>query len=494
MSAVPTRKSDLPADTGSDETQGKDIVLSRWIWGPLLTMSFYLALPYLGEQKLLTEMFRAHPIQYLETALFFFGLAILLRKAIALVHEHRAQKLILIDASSLCAIASPAGRAASLLAATANVPAGIRGTKLVSRICEVCEYVKPRGPAAVVEEHLRYLGDLAIERLSASHSQVRQIIWSVPVVGILGTLVGLGAALRAISAESSEVSLALVLAALAGCLNPAIQGLGLSLVLVFIRLVVERQEAAALAKIEQFGIRQLGPCFNVDSQAAGGSPFAAAEAEAATNLLERTESLINSQTELWQQALEGLRARWLESAQKQEKQFAAALEQGLVAGLSSHSQQLDDARAEFLKGFRAVGLELSRITAGLQQTGEDHQGVFVQEIGAVWQMMQKQMAAAHNDHEQQWARSIEAIGTAVRGWQDELARATAAVTTQIQELQRQSELLQHVAGGEDELVRLQTTLTHNLQSVRAMEAFEESIHSLNAAVHLLTMRAKSHAA
>src|SRR5437879_1443639 len=124
MSAVPTRKSDSPADTVSDETQGKDIVLSRWIWGPLLTAGFFFALPYLGEQKLLTAIFRGHPIQYLETALFFLGLAILLRKALALVQEHRAQKQIVIDASSLCAIASPADRAASLLAATANVPAG----------------------------------------------------------------------------------------------------------------------------------------------------------------------------------------------------------------------------------------------------------------------------------------------------------------------------------------------------------------------------------
>ena len=47
---------------------------------------------------------------------------------------------------------------------------------------------------------------------------------------------------------------------------------------------------------------------------------------------------------------------------------------------------------------------------------------------------------------------------------------------------------------QEELVRLQSALTHNLQSVRAVEAFEESIHSLNAAVHMLTIRAKAHAA
>jgi hypothetical protein len=68
------------------------------------------------------------------------------------------------------------------------------------------------------------------------------------------------------------------------------------------------------------------------------------------------------------------------------------------------------------------------------------------------------------------------------------------MTAQFRELQRHGEVLSQFAGQEEDLIRLQTTLTHNLQSVRAMEAFEESIHSLNAAVHLLTMRTKAHAA
>jgi hypothetical protein len=458
-----------------------------------MTVGFYLALPHIGGPPFFQSLFCGHPVQYAETALFFFGLAILLRKAISLIHERRALKLIAIDIASLKAIASPGDRAASLLVATTNVPAGIRNTKLVSRIREVCEYIKPRG-AAAVEEHLRYLGDLAIEKLSAGHARVRTIIWSVPVVGGLGTLAALMAVLRGLSADGSEAPLASALAGIAGCFDPALQALGLALILMLLRLAVERNEAEALEKIERFGILQLGLCFNDERGATGGSPIAAAEAEAANALIERTGELIDTQTELWQKALEGARCRWLETAQTQEKQFTQAIEQGLNAGLVSHSQQLEDARAEFLKGFRAVGLELSRITAGLQQTGEDHQGVFVREIGQAWELMQKQMAAARDDHQQQWARSIGAIETAVKGWQDELARATAAVTANIQELQRQSQLLHHVAGNEEELVRLQTTLTHNLQSVRAMEAFEESIHSLNAAVHLLTMRAKAHAA
>jgi hypothetical protein len=166
----------------------------------------------------------------------------------------------------------------------------------------------------------------------------------------------------------------------------------------------------------------------------------------------------------------------------------------MVASLASHSQQLEEARDDFLKAFRAVGLELTRVTAGLQQMGEEHQDLFQKEVAQAWQAMQTQMAAARGEHHDQMAGSVALLETAVRGWHDDLATASTAMTAQLQELRRNGELLQNVTGQEEELVRLQTTLTHNLQSVRAMEAFEQSIHSLSAAVHLLTMRTKAHAA
>jgi hypothetical protein len=91
-------------------------------------------------------------------------------------------------------------------------------------------------------------------------------------------------------------------------------------------------------------------------------------------------------------------------------------------------------------------------------------------------------------------RTIAVFEGAAQGWHKELSRSTAAITAQLQEIQQKSEILRGIAEQEEELVRLQSALTHNLQSVRAVEAFEESIHSLNAAVHMLTIRAKAHAA
>jgi hypothetical protein len=162
--------------------------------------------------------------------------------------------------------------------------------------------------------------------------------------------------------------------------------------------------------------------------------------------------------------------------------------------LNSHAEQLELARQEFLTGFRAVGLELTRITAGIQQMGEEGQESFRAELAETCRSVLGAMADERREHETQLERMLSQFATAAQTWHAELTRTTESIVTRIQELQQTNVALRQIADQEEALVRLQDSLTQNLQSVRAIEAFEESIHSLNAAVHMLTIRAKAHAA
>jgi hypothetical protein len=61
-------------------------------------------------------------------------------------------------------------------------------------------------------------------------------------------------------------------------------------------------------------------------------------------------------------------------------------------------------------------------------------------------------------------------------------------------LQQHGEALAQVAGQEEQLLRLEERLTRNLEAVRGAEAFDQTLHNLTAAVHLLTARSKPAAA
>ncbi len=494
MSSAKTKKpspQEKPAATDSPTA----LIFSPWVCGPALTIGFYLLLSQLPPAaEPATRYFTGNWILYAETALFFVGVSVLLRKAIGLLLDHRALRLILIDADSLAGIDTPRDRALELLSATASVPVAVRHSRVGHRIQDACSYVANCSSDAGLEDHLRYLADLAVESLTGSFALVRTIIKGVPVLGALGLILGIAAAARAVNPQDLDASMPAIVAGFGGALDPLALSLGLAFTLLFGTFLVERNESQVLARVEQFGIGQLVPCFNLSQAAQATSPLGEAEVQAAEKLIERTESLINWQTGLWQEALESLRQRWVETTQAQQAQFAAVLEQGMHATLTGHAQQLEEARAEFLKAFRAVGLELTRVTAGLQQMGEDHQKLFQQQVAEIWQKMQTELAAGRDDHEARLERTVGLFERAVQSWHEDFSKSTDAVTAQLQEIQQKSELLKGIGEQEDELIRLQGALTHNLQSVRAVEAFEQSIHSLNAAVHMLTIRAKAHAA
>jgi hypothetical protein len=82
----------------------------------------------------------------------------------------------------------------------------------------------------------------------------------------------------------------------------------------------------------------------------------------------------------------------------------------------------------------------------------------------------------------------------VQGWQEQLSAATAATTGQLDELRQQGSVLLRIVEQEEQLIRLEDRLTQNLDAVRVVESLEETMLNLNAAVHLLSTKARSKAA
>src|SRR5262245_42649688 len=91
MSSESTGKSAPLSTPRGDANRGNNPLQSPWLWGPLLTVGFYLAIPHVpiyGDA--LTRYFAGHWVVYAEMGLFFVGLSLLTGKAIGLVQERRA--------------------------------------------------------------------------------------------------------------------------------------------------------------------------------------------------------------------------------------------------------------------------------------------------------------------------------------------------------------------------------------------------------------------
>jgi len=458
------------------------------------TVAFYQAIPYIqSQQDFFQRYFCVTWAQYAETGLFALGMALLIQKAIGLSREYRSLEAPLLVNVAFSPTASAAERAVQIDQATRMIPMSLRRSTLVTRVRDACSYVISRDTSEGLEEHLHYLAHISANSLRAGYALVRTITWTVPLLGLLGTVVGITTAIASIASDQVGSLTGEAAAGLASVFDTTTLALALSTILVLFTVIVEKLEGNVLGDVEQFGITELAPCFPVEG-AIVSHPLANAEARAAEQLLQRTESLVTWQTELWLSALESMRGRWVEAADQQQQQFTMSLQQGMSVTLENHQQRLSETRNELLGGCRLVTQEMARVVDGAQQAASQQHQQFVALVNKVWSQMQEELArsqSAQAEHTTQHAnRFIEAIRT----WHEDLSRVSEIATAQMGELRRQGELLGSLTANEAELIRVQTTLQNNLQSLRAVEAFEESIHSLNAAVHLLTARALPHAA
>ncbi|HVV99564.1 MAG TPA: MotA/TolQ/ExbB proton channel family protein [Planctomycetaceae bacterium] len=463
------------------------------LWGGLATVGFYAAIPHLPVQREFAERyFCGHWILYSTTALFFVGLATLVIKALSLPGEKSAFNYQQFRDPRLQSDLEIGEKTDLILASLAALPSRARNSLLARRYRDVCRYLSARRASDTLEDHLKYLADLAADQLHDSYALLRTITWAIPILGFLGTVIGITMAIASITPDQLENSLQEVVAGLAVAFDTTALSLSLSMIVVFGMFLVERTETGLMSRVEEVALRDLVPLFPPTAQPEKGSPLEQAEAKAAEQLLQRTEGLINWQMDLWQKSLDGLRTRWNSTVEQQQTQFTSMLRAGMNASLNDHTQQLTTVRSEFLDGYRRIAEDVGRIVNELQQSSRSQQETVLKQAAALWDEFGEQLRQLRDEQREQSAELLKTIGGEVQGWQTELKSATETMGGQLHEIRRQGEILLRIVEQEEELARLQKTLADNIDAVRGANAFDETLHSLTAAVHLLTVRQQQH--
>lgn len=470
------------------------IFTSPWLWGTAITFGFYAFLPYAPVyQEDMKRYFTAHWIEYATTGLFFIGICVLLGKLKRIPSERGALQGELLDDLTIDANDDPVTCAKKIDSHLDLVAKRSEDTHLVKRVREVCDYVTSRKASDGLEGYLTYLAELASGRLHDGYALIRTITWAVPILGFLGTVIGITMAIANITPDKLESSLPEVTAGLAVAFDTTALSLALSMLLVFGTFVIERSEQRTLDDIEDFGVKRILGLFP-SAEIAAPSPLSMAEQKAAEQLLQRSESLINWQMELWQSSLETLRERWTGTLSKQQEYLDQALQTGLTNALVDHSRQLAEVRGEFITAFQSASesigsqlLESRTVLAEQQQRG-------CEQVVETWQQFRTEITQTRDEHARQLALLTQAITAEVGGWQDNLASCTQAMTEQFQQLRVQGDVFLKISENESELVRLESRLAENLEAVRVVESLEQTLLNLNAAVNMLSARVKSRAA
>jgi len=367
-----------------------------------------------------------HWVEYLEVGLFCVGLSGLGLKVLSLMTQRRELALSLLPPA-------PAGgqhpsEAAQLVRQLQDDADEEPGGYLSQRLADALDLVMRTGEADELENHLKYLADVAAARAHASYGLVRFVVWAIPIMGFLGTVIGITVAIANLSPTQLE-NISGVVAGLGTAFDTTATALALSMLLMFVQFLVERSEYAVLEQVDDRAWDMLAGRFQTDG-VADGSALAVARLGDAVG--RSSAQLLEAQANSW----------------KELERVAAGSLEGVFAGLAD---RLRETLAESLDQTLATWRE-SLVAAHRELAGE------------------------RDGRWEQAAQTMDAAVVALESHQEKLVGQTAT--------------LERVVSMLDEIASLEQSLENNLAAVTATGRFEEAVISLSAATQLLAARAR----
>lgn len=346
---------------------------------PVLTGVAAAGVFYLGFQKVvlplvpsyqasLETLFCGHPLAYGTTILFWIGMAALGGKWLSVRADRGALKWKpQLDSTSGSAISN----AATLNKSFTQLPSKARDTWLAQRFQGIAKFVLGRRTASGLNSHLEYLAEFAAEQLYGSYSLVRTITWAVPILGFLGTVIGITAAIENLDPATLDTSFKLVASGLGVAFGTTALSLSLSLVLVFFSAFVEKTQKSVLAEVEILALDLATKFFPEEEQAA--SPLVEAESAAAKRLLEQTESLLKKHASLWESNLRELRTSWGETLIRHQSE----LESSLSTAVSQTLAGCRDSLSQQTAAQKVLAESLDQMSVSQRQLAETQQAIIL---------------------------------------------------------------------------------------------------------------------
>lgn len=400
-------------------------------WGMAATVAFYLLIGFgIIKSQLVSRYFAGHPVEYVETALFFVGVMALLLKAGDLAFQFRSVPET--ELSEPAEHGDSVDTVGSLLDEVASFPSRIRDSYLAKRLHGALRHVQRNESAEEIDVQLRYLSDMDAERSHEGYSLVRMIVWATPMLGFLGTVIGITMALGNLSPEAlvdaPKEAMQGLLAGLSVAFDTTALALSLSIVLMFVQFLVREVETQLLGVVDRRAEDILSGRFQ--SKGTSTDPNVNTIRMMSEKVVESVEELTSRQAEIWGTALSATQRQWSDALQSTNGAVQTRFMETLDESMKSHAEAMKNAERD---ASREMIQRWSNVQAGMQE--------------------QASLLAAQHE----------------------------AIT-------EQGNVMLRVLDATGEVTKLETSLNQNLNALAGAKNFEDTVMSLSAAIQLLTGR------
>jgi hypothetical protein len=338
---------------------------SPFLWGVLGAGAFFalvhggpLATPFI------TRYFTNHPVEYAETVLFSVGLAFLVLRGFDVACQQGDLRRMQLAPPRPSNVPIEEGCRA-LHETVGRLPRDRREDYFPRRLRHALEYLRTRGNAAGLGDELKYLAEHDSGRLQNGYALFHVILWAIPILGFLGTVIGITMALNALDPQALDESMMKVTTGLGVKFDTTALALGMSMVLMFVYFFVHRLESRLLDEVDRRAVHDIGARFPQT-----GSAETAMIQRGAADSPAQWDRLADALGKRLQQALgEALTHSLAAHAER-----LAGAEQAAGEQHRRHWEQIRQTHAESIQALGALQAELSRqakvLGRAVEVTGE----------------------------------------------------------------------------------------------------------------------------
>jgi biopolymer transport protein ExbB/TolQ len=470
------------------------------LWGGVAGLAFYAALDQGWiNSPLLVRYMAGHPVEYTTGITFFVGMA-----ALAMRFLDQTSQFASIGNVSLSP-PSPGGSSVSacdtLVTELTELPATLQKNYLVRRLREALEMVRRKESADSIEQHLRHLEDLDRERVHSSYALVRIIVWAMPVLGFLGTVIGITVAIASLSPETMEKSMPDVIHGLGIAFDTTAQALALTMLVMFIKYGVERSDNRLLALVDARAAEELVGRFQFNGT--DSDPNVASVRRMSEQVIGAVESLASRQAEIWRSTIDETHQQWADVSTSTSKIIQDSLTVVMRQSLEEHARRLNEGTSIYAdKLSRSSSESVGHLREGLEKLAE----LLVESLhrhGEVLTASEKELAQENRQHLSEVEAALgEAMVVAadrqehliresenlLKEMQIALVEAAEATVRQQEQLVKQGDVMLQVVGATGQVKQLEEALNSNLSVLVKTQHFDEVALNLTAAIQLLCAR------
>lgn len=329
-----------------------------------LGLSLYLGLLALIDRQILDDQtllryLTGHPVSKISVGLFLVGCSSLALVGWDVFLQFFGEKKITLAGVSSpapesvgSATGSPddvpssdqiAAQAAACSREMLALPIRYREHYLWQRLASGIQSIYRTGSVAKIEEELKYLADLDRDKQQQRYSLVQILIWATPMLGFLGTVLGISQALGGI-AVGPENDFQQMMDGLKGSLYVAFDttalALTLSMILMFGQFLVDRFESQLLQVVDQRVHYEITQQFDL-SVPEGSSKLSDSDLE--NRIVAAVESAAEKQVSAWEQSVLTVGRHWSDAVQSGSQQLDRELNDAIDFSVSRLARSLEEA-------------------------------------------------------------------------------------------------------------------------------------------------------